>query len=258
MDDGRVAAPPGLWQAFGSGADADAAWDDAKDTALVAWGQRFTASDCYVEDFCAERVPVPSDAAARAVSPRAGLCMRAVADPRDWATRRARAVLTDTALVLPDWSVGDEPLVLAAEPVLDAALCAALAAGGKPLGPDEQLGRVALVGLRRRTKVVVERFPAPSARRHIVCVGSTIVSDHATSTAARAAAKEAAGRSGAAEVWVLAGRAGDLPLLRARTQLVAQRATLAGQVVRPRRPDRTRVAGWLVSGPVDGVGADPR
>ena len=236
------------WALLGNDTDADSAWDKAKDQALTSWGATFTGTDAFVDDFAVSEIPQPEDAVRR-LADLDGLHAHAVGNARDWALRRARVALTDTGLVFPEWAAGDEPMVLGADADVDAAVQTALDEAGKGLADGEVLARITLVGLRQRSKVAVSRFPAPSARAHVVVTGERILSRHGSSTEARAAAKETAAVHGQADVWVLAGRTGGAPLLRAQREIVAQRATVTVVVARLRNPDRNRIASWLFSGP---------
>jgi hypothetical protein len=237
----------GRWWVTGMAADLDEAWDLAKDTALAAWGGSWHGAGSYVEDFA-----VNSQARLEGVVTRElgitndGPHALALANPRDWATRKARVVLTDPGLVLP--VMGDEPAELMVDADIDAAIDAALGEAGKARDDAEQLVRATMLSRRVRGKTVLERVEGANQKRFVLMDGARVLGVYANLTDAKRAAKAGDAGVRVCEIYALSGRADDAPLMRATWQTLSQRATISVVLGRPKSPDKNRTAGWLFVG----------
>jgi len=235
------------WWIIAPGGDVDEAWDNAKDVAMNTWGSGFVGIGLYAADFAQGDSPLLESAQMRHVDGTASPVALPIAKSSDWAKRKARVVVNDPSLRV-NGEVGATLAV--GDGLVDAAIVAALAETDKALAGGEHIVEVTLAGLKRRTKVDVTRFPSPSAKRFVVLGDRRVILAEAPSSSeARKLAKDLAVGGVATSVWTLGGREGDLPLLEARENVVAQRATFSTQIAKLKKAEVNRVAGWLFVAP---------
>jgi hypothetical protein len=236
------------WWVSANETDIDEAYDSAKASALETWGSSFPGSDLYPDDFARDETPRPLDVIIRNLGEVPAPRAFALSNARDWASRKARVVLTDPSLTLP---LVTEATLQEASEALDVALVQALEVLGKGLVAGESLSQVTLLSIRQRTKVVLVRNPAPSQKRFGVFANNQLVATEDTSSLAGKKARELTPLYGATEVWGLAGREGEKPLIEAINQVVSQRAVFSVVITRQKSPDKNRLAGWFFAGPND-------
>jgi hypothetical protein len=241
------------WLVEGQGSDIDEAYDAAKAAALDAWGNTFPGANLYPDDFEVFSTPRPLDLVVRELTfsktPRAF----ALSNPRDWATRRDRVIVTDPTVALP---VVTEPTVLDADAALDTVISARLAVSKKPLDHGDIVSKIVLDRIRQRSKVQITRYPAPSQKRFGVFAGTTLLATEPSSSLAAKKARELASEHGTTQVFAVQGREGELPLLEAKTSVVSQRAVLIITLVRQKNVGKNRLASWLFALPIDFVAID--
>lgn len=232
------------WCCVGGETDIDAAWDAAKDEALLRFGNSFSGKDLYGRDFVVHEEPRALEVVLATLNTLApGAHALSVARASDWKIHKVRLVLSDAHLKFPE--VEEQRVALEHGGDLTRAVEAGLSDAEVGLGPDEVLGEIRLVRHKSKYQSVVTRNEGPSEKRFVVVSGDRILSFWPSATLARRSAREIASPEHECSVFALSGREGGEGLVKATQHLAWQRANVTVNVLRLKNPERNRQEGWL-------------